>query len=155
MSTSLLYHALGIRDYGRTDHFASNGRRLAASTARGSVARVRLWPWFTPFRQYCDRNMGRKKGFTGRTPIFHHALCPGIVGAQREFEHGLVLGEGDRNRDDHPQFEEFEQSWREDTPARKHQSDSREGCDDDGVRGRLRPVGVPHDDILPFLRGSE
>ena len=49
MSTSLLYHALGIRDYGRTDHFASNGRGLAAGTARGSVTRVRLWPWFTPF----------------------------------------------------------------------------------------------------------
>ena len=67
MSTSLLYHALDIHDYGRTDHLASNGRRLAASTARGSVARVRLWSWFTPFRPCCDRNMGRKKGFTGRT----------------------------------------------------------------------------------------
>jgi hypothetical protein len=67
MSTSLLYHALRIRDYGRTDRLASNGRRLAASTACGSVARVLLWPWFTPFRPCCDRNMGRKKSFTGRT----------------------------------------------------------------------------------------
>jgi hypothetical protein len=67
MSTSLLYHALGIRDYGRTDHFASNEGGLAASTTRGSVARVRIWPSFTPFRPCCDRSMAWKKGFTGRT----------------------------------------------------------------------------------------
>jgi hypothetical protein len=68
MSTSLLYHALGIRDYGRTDHFASNGRGLAASTARGSVARVRIWPWFTPFGHAAIVAWAARRGFTGRTP---------------------------------------------------------------------------------------
>jgi hypothetical protein len=74
MSTSLLYHTLGIRDYGRTDHFASNERGLAASTTRGSVARVRIWPWFTPFRPWCDLSMACKKGFTGRT-LFSRRRC--------------------------------------------------------------------------------
>jgi hypothetical protein len=82
MSTSLFYHALGIRDYGQTDHFASNGRRLAASTARGSVARVRTWPWFTPFRPCRDPSMGRKQGFTGRTPaakVFCRTCLPTLT----------------------------------------------------------------------------
>ena len=87
MSISLLYHALGSRDYGRTDHFASNGRGLAASSTRGSVARVRIWPWFAPFGHAAIVTWAARRGFTGRTP-------PRSVGTRVFFVVGLVPNSG-------------------------------------------------------------
>ena len=62
-----------------TARYAASVPGPVASTALGPDRRA-AWPWFTPFRPCPDRSMGRKKGFTGRTPeICNAARFPALA----------------------------------------------------------------------------